>query len=45
AVMVIATRDADNNNPAYQTFVDIYQSQPIRDYLQQTFNGTIEPAF
>lgn len=45
AVMVIATREADKNNPAYQKFVDIYQSQPIRDYLQQTFNGTIEPAF
>ncbi|MCE7629114.1 methionine ABC transporter substrate-binding protein, partial [Vibrio fluvialis] len=29
----------------YKKFVQIYQSQPIRDFMQDTFKGTIEPAF
>ncbi|UXI04615.1 MetQ/NlpA family ABC transporter substrate-binding protein [Photobacterium sp. TY1-4] len=45
AVMVVAAREADKNNADYQKFVKIYQSQPVRDFIQQTFNGTIEPAF
>ncbi len=45
AVMVIASRAEDKDNAEYKKFVEIYQSQPIRDYLQQTFNGTIEAAF
>jgi len=45
AVMVIASREEDKDNEAYKKFVDIYQSQAIRDFMQQTFNGTIEPAF
>jgi len=45
AVMVIASREKDKDNEAYKKFVEIYQSQPIRDFMQKTFNGTIEPAF
>ncbi|EOH0514404.1 MetQ/NlpA family ABC transporter substrate-binding protein [Vibrio fluvialis] len=45
AVMVIATREKDKDNEAYKKFVQIYQSQPIRDFMQDTFKGTIEPAF
>ncbi|MBR9788998.1 MAG: MetQ/NlpA family ABC transporter substrate-binding protein [Vibrionaceae bacterium] len=45
AVMVIATREADKNKEEYKKFVSIYQSQEIRDYLEETFRGTIEPAF
>ncbi|WP_070964098.1 MetQ/NlpA family ABC transporter substrate-binding protein [Vibrio sonorensis] len=45
AVMVIATKAENQDNPDYKKFVEIYQSQPIRDYLAKTFNGTIEPAF
>ncbi len=45
AVMVIASREADKDKEAYKKFVEIYQSQPIRDFMQKTFNGTIEPAF
>lgn len=45
AVMVIATRAGDRNSAAYKKFVAIYQSQPIRDFIQETFKGTIEPAF
>ncbi|MGY0616592.1 MetQ/NlpA family ABC transporter substrate-binding protein [Vibrio sp. FJH11] len=45
AVMVIATREADKNKEEYKKFVSIYQSQAIRDYLDEAFKGTIEPAF
>ncbi|MGP8307102.1 MetQ/NlpA family ABC transporter substrate-binding protein [Vibrio sp. YIC-376] len=45
AVMVIATREADKNKEEYKKFVSIYQSQEIRDFLNETFKGTIEPAF
>ncbi|CAM2965182.1 MetQ/NlpA family ABC transporter substrate-binding protein [Vibrio mytili] len=45
AVMVIATREDAKDNEAYQKFVSIYQSQAIRDFLNDTFKGTIEPAF
>ncbi|HGF7178577.1 TPA: MetQ/NlpA family ABC transporter substrate-binding protein [Vibrio cholerae] len=45
AVMVIATKAGNKDNPDYKKFVEIYQSQAIRDYLATTFNGTIEPAF
>lgn len=43
--MVIATREADKNKEEYKKFVSIYQSQEIRDFLDKTFKGTIEPAF
>lgn len=45
AVMVIAARAGDRDSAAYKKFVAIYQSQPIRDFIQKTFKGTIEPAF
>lgn len=45
AVMVIASREQDKDNEDYKKFVEIYQSQAIREYMQTAFNGTIEPAF
>ena len=45
AIMVIATRVADKDKESYKKFVEIYHSQPIRDFIQKTFKGTIEPAF
>lgn len=45
AIMVIASREEDKDNEAYKKFVEVYQSQAIRDFIQQTFNDTIEPAF
>ncbi|KOO04183.1 MetQ/NlpA family ABC transporter substrate-binding protein [Vibrio nereis] len=45
AVMVIASREQDKGNEDYKKFVEIYQSQAIREYMQTAFNGTIEPAF
>jgi len=44
AVMVIAAREADKDNADYQKIVEIYQSPVIADFIQKTFNGTIEPA-
>lgn len=45
AVMVIATRENDKENEVYQQLVQIYHSQAIRDFIAETFNGTIEPAY
>ncbi|MGB2079323.1 MAG: MetQ/NlpA family ABC transporter substrate-binding protein [Vibrio sp.] len=45
AVMVIAARKKDQDKPEYKKFVEIYQSQAIRDYIEETFQGTIEPAY
>jgi len=44
AVMVIATRETDKDNADYKKFVEIYRSPAIADFIQKTFNGTIEPA-
>lgn len=44
AIMVIATREKDKDNEAYQQLVQIYHSPAVRDFIAQTFNGTIEPA-
>lgn len=40
AVMVIASREENRDDERYK-----YLSQAIRDFMQQTFNGTIEPTF
>ncbi|XAW87398.1 MetQ/NlpA family ABC transporter substrate-binding protein [Vibrio sp. CDRSL-10 TSBA] len=45
AVMVIAAREQDKDNEDYKKFVQIYHSEAIRQYMQQAFKGTIEPAF
>ncbi len=43
--MVIATRENEQDNPLYQQFVQIFQSAAVSDFLAETFNGTIEPAY
>jgi D-methionine transport system substrate-binding protein len=45
AVMNIAAREQDKDNPTYQKFVKIFQSEPIRQFLDKTYKGTIEAAF
>jgi D-methionine transport system substrate-binding protein len=45
AVMIIATKEENKNHPEYKKFVEIYQSDAIRQFIKQTFKGTIEPAF
>ncbi|OOE50100.1 MetQ/NlpA family ABC transporter substrate-binding protein [Salinivibrio kushneri] len=45
AVMVVAARKDDQDNPTYQRLLALFQSDKTRQFLQDTFNGTIEPAF
>ncbi len=45
AVMIIAAKESNKDNPAYQKFVKAYQSEAVKQYLKDTFHGTIEPAF
>lgn len=45
AVMVVAARKEDKDNPDLQRLVALFQSQQTRDFLEKTFKGTIEPAF
>ncbi len=45
AVMVIAARKEDQDKEAYKKFVKIYQSEAVRQFIDDTFHGTIEAAF
>lgn len=45
AVMIIAAREKDKDNPAYKTFVKAYQSDAVRQFIADKYKGTIEPAF
>lgn len=44
AVMVLAVRAQDKDNPDYKKIAEIYQSQAIKDFIQNTFHGTITSA-
>ncbi len=45
AVMVIAARAQDKDNETYKKIAAIYHSPAVTDFIDKTFNGTIEPAF
>lgn len=45
AVMVIAAREENKDDPRYKKFVEIYQSDAIRNYIDESFKGTIEAAY
>ncbi|MEL0657511.1 MetQ/NlpA family ABC transporter substrate-binding protein [Psychromonas arctica] len=45
AVMNIASRVQDKDNETYKKFVEIFQTQATRDFLDKTYKGTIEAAF
>ncbi|MCA2018654.1 MetQ/NlpA family ABC transporter substrate-binding protein [Vibrio tritonius] len=45
AVMVVAARAEDKDNANYKKFMQIFQSEATKQFLQDTFKGTIEPAF
>lgn len=42
-VMVVRAEDTDN--PAYKKVLEIYQSEPIKKFILEHFQGTILPAF
>lgn len=44
AVMVLAARQGDQDNPTYKKIAEIYQSQAIKDFIAETFHGTITSA-
>ena len=44
-VNIIATREADKDNPTYKKFVQIFQSEPVRNYIKEKFSVTLIPAF
>lgn len=45
AVMIIAARDKDKNQPAYKKFVQAYQSDAVKKFIAEKYKGTIEPAW
>jgi D-methionine transport system substrate-binding protein len=42
---VIAVRESDKNDPEVEKLVKIYQSGPIRKYIETEFKGAVIPAF
>lgn len=42
---VIVVRDEDANNETYKKVVAIYQSEAIKKFIEEHFQGTILPAF
>ncbi|TCS42983.1 MetQ/NlpA family ABC transporter substrate-binding protein [Reinekea marinisedimentorum] len=45
AVMQIASRAEDKDNETYKKFVEIFHSEPVRQFIDTTYKGTIEAAF
>mgnify|MGYP003271046370 FL=1 len=38
-------RDRDKDNPTYQKFVKIFQSDNVRKYINDNFSDGLVPAF
>ena len=45
AVMIIAAREKDKDQPAYQKFVKYYQSESVKKFIAEKYKGTIVPAW
>lgn len=45
AVMIIAAREKDKDDPAYAKFVKAYQSDSVEKFIAEKYKGTIEPAW
>ncbi|MDO5532343.1 MetQ/NlpA family ABC transporter substrate-binding protein [Sutterella sp.] len=45
ALMIIAARRDNVNNPEVQTFIKYYQSPEVADFINTKFNGQIRPAW
>lgn len=45
AVMIIAAREKDKDDPAYAKFVQAYQSDSVKQFIAEKYKGTIEPAW
>lgn len=44
-VNIIAAREQDKDNPTYQKFVKIFQSDNVRKYINNNFSDGLVPAF
>ena len=44
-VNIIAAREQDKDNPTYQKFVKIFQSNNVRKYINDNFSDGLVPAF
>lgn len=44
-VNVIAAREQDKDNPTYQKFVKIFQTEATRKYINDNFQATLTPGF
>jgi len=42
---VVAVREEDKENETYKQFVKIYQSESTKKFIEETFKGSILPAF
>ncbi|WP_094606741.1 D-methionine-binding lipoprotein MetQ [Sporomusa silvacetica DSM 10669] len=42
---LIVVREEDKNNPTYEKFVKIYQSEPIKQFVIEHFKGSILPTW
>ena len=45
AVMIIAVREKDKDQPAYKKFVQAYQSDAVKKFIAEKYKGTIVPAW
>lgn len=44
-VNVLVVKEGNENNEAIQALVDALHSDTIRDYITETFDGAVVPAF
>ena len=44
AVMVLAVRAQDKDNPTYKKIAEIFYSDAVKKFIADKYNGTIEPA-
>ena len=44
-VNIIAAREQDKDNPTYQKFVKIFQSESVKKYINDNFSDGLIPAF
>ena len=44
AVMVLAVKAKDKDNPTYKNIAEIFHSDAVKKFIADKYNGTIEPA-
>ena len=40
---IIAVKESDVNNPAIQKIVEILKSEPVKQYIRDTYKGVVIP--